>query len=382
VSRVRLCAGCGTNPIAYGGRKYCYACVPRVWKRPVRCKRCGSETDYFTAGLCRRCHRQGPLRASCLDCLAWSVNRHNKWLCEGCRSWHTRFGDWSQECASCHRSHVVNRAGYCRLCWLQAGAVRAPHAKRDVIGANRHGQQLWFADMFRQRRWGSTETVPAIDKHPRWPAGFPVAHRQFVLFEAAVVLDKARPYDIASSPVPALAAALDDITCDHGGAHGWNKRMCVMVCRAIHVLLAVQDTPGSPIRVSELAVLSQLPNTTIQPVLEVLSGAGMLEDDRQAPLEAWFERRTAGLAEPMRSEVRQWFHALRDGSAVAPRTRPRSIETVRHRVMTTTDVLFAWTTAGHYSLREISREDVAEVLPTDPSSEGRRSRACAASSAS
>ena len=142
--------------------------------------------------------------------------------------------------------------------------------------------------------------------------------------------------------MPVLAAALDRVVGEHAVVHGWSKTLRAMVCRGIHALLAVQDTPGSPIRTSELAVLSQLPNTTIQPVLEVLSAAGMLEDDRAPALEEWFERRTAGLAEPMRSEVRLWFCALRDGSTVAPRTRPRSIETVRHRVITVTDVLHAW----------------------------------------
>ena len=366
MTKVRLCAGCGVSPIAYGGRKYCYSCVPRVWKRPVCCKRCGSETDYFTAGLCRRCHRQGPLRNNCVDCFAWSVTRHHKWLCEACRSWHKRFGDSPRECRCCRRSLVCNRDRYCRLCWLQARAVRAPHAERDVIRANRDGQQLSFADMFRQRRWASAEPIAPINEPQRWPTGFPVAHRQLVLFEAPWILTPDHRYDVASSPVPVLAAALDRVGGEHAVVHGWSKTLRAMVCRGIHALLAVQNTPGSPIRTSELAVLSQLPNTTIQPVLEVLSAAGMLEEDRAPALEEWFERRTAGLAEPMRSEVRLWFCALRDGSTVAPRTRPRSIETVRHRVITVTDVLHAWSGAGHHSLREISREDIVAALPNDP----------------
>ena len=294
------------------------------------------------------------------------MTRHHKWLCEACRSWHKRFGDSPRECRCCRRSLVCNRDRYCRLCWLQARAVRAPHAERDVIRANRDGQQLSFADMFRQRRWASAEPIAPINEPQRWPTGFPVAHRQLVLFEAPWILTPDHRYDVASSPVPVLAAALDRVVGEHAVVHGWSKTLRAMVCRGIHALLAVQDTPGSPIRTSELAVLSQLPNTTIQPVLEVLSAAGMLEDDRAPALEEWFERRTAGLAEPMRSEVRLWFCALRDGSTVAPRTRPRSIETVRHRVITVTDVLHAWSGAGHHSLREISREDIVAALPNDP----------------
>lgn len=365
MTRVRLCAGCGVNPIAYSGREYCYVCVPRVWKRPVRCKRCGSENDYFTAGFCRRCHRQGPLRESCADCLAWSVTRHHKWLCEACRGWHTRFGESMAECGCCRRSLVLHRDGYCRLCWLQARDVRLPHAKRDVLGANRDGQQLWFADLFRQRRWASTELIASVEQPSRWPVGFPLTHRQLVLFDTPWVLDPTRSYDVVSSPLPHLARALDRVVDDHGAAHGWKRHMRVMAYRAIHAMLTVQDTPGAPIRASELVVLSQLPNTTIQPVLEVLSAAGMLDDDRAPALEVWFERRTFGLTEPMRSEVREWFHALRDGSTVAPRTRPRSIATVHHRVITVIEALFAWTAAGHQSLREVSRDEVLDTLPND-----------------
>lgn len=51
MTRPRLCAACGKNPVAYIGRECCYECVPRVWKRPAVCKRCGSATDYFTSGL-------------------------------------------------------------------------------------------------------------------------------------------------------------------------------------------------------------------------------------------------------------------------------------------------------------------------------------------
>jgi hypothetical protein len=266
---------------------------------------------------------------------------------------------------------VLNQAGYCRLCWLHAAANRLPKKKRDVIAANHDGQQLWFADMFRQRRWASHRPLAPADEQPRWPVGYPLAHRQLVLFEMPAVLDPTRPYDVASSPVPELAAALDHATAEHGAAHGWNARMCAMVCRAIHALLAIQDTPGSPIRTSELAAIYRLPNTTVKPVLEVLLSAGMLEDDRSPPLEEWFTQRTAGLSEPMRTEVREWFHALRDGTSVAPRTQPRNIDTVRGRVVAVTDVLQTWSDTGHQSLREISREEVIDALPTDPDQQRR-----------
>jgi hypothetical protein len=54
MSRPRPCAGCGVNPVAYAGREFCYDCVPRTWKKPPRCKLCGSAEDYYTNGRCRR----------------------------------------------------------------------------------------------------------------------------------------------------------------------------------------------------------------------------------------------------------------------------------------------------------------------------------------
>ena len=140
-----------------------------------------------------------------------------------------------------------------------------------------------------------------------------------------------------------------------------------MTIRGIRILLATQYTPGAPIKASEAAGLSALPFVMVQPVLDVLAAVGMLEDDRPAPLEAWFMAHTAGLAEPMRSETRIWFLALRDGSTIAPRTRPRRVSTVRHRVMTGSPALRAWTAAGHQSLREITSQDVRDVLPADGS---------------
>jgi len=151
MTRPRPCAGCGVNPVAYAGREFCYDCVPRTWKKPPRCKLCGSAEDYYTNGRCRRCHRSAHLVGSCLDCLAWGVTRHFGWLCEACLAWRRRFTE-PRECASCARMITVNARGYCRLCTRQASLVRPPHRSIDVAEACRHGHQLYFAGMFRQKR--------------------------------------------------------------------------------------------------------------------------------------------------------------------------------------------------------------------------------------
>jgi integrase len=359
VTRPRLCATCGVQPVAYGGRQFCYDCVPRVWKRPARCKRCGSTRDYFTAGLCRQCHRSGPWVDGCLDCQAWGVTRHHQWLCEACRGWRRRYGA-PQRCPSCQRQVVVNDRGYCRLCCRVASLSSPGHQVVDVVAGNRDGQQLFFADMILKKRKTPTRPGPAAADPPlRWPAGYPVTHRQLVLIACPRDLRRVIPLP-AISP---LAAALDRAVDTHAATHGWRSSLRISTARGIRVLLAAQDTPGAPITTSEALALTDVLNCTVQPVLEVLAGVGMLDDDRDAPLESWFVAKTERIAGPMATELRPWFEALRDGSTITPRTRARSIETVRHRVAAVVEALEGWTTAGHQSLREITRQDVIDVLP-------------------
>jgi hypothetical protein len=260
---------------------------------------------------------------------------------------------------------VVNARGYCRLCCRQAtvtNQLRPAHATLDMISINRHGQQLFFADLILKKRGKQPGVVtrrPA--RRVGWPSGYPVTHEQLVLFEW--------PYDLSGlsgrrvePSIPRLAAALQQAIEDHGDRHGWNKNMRERTWRGIRMLLAIQHTPGARITASEAAVLLDVRDTTVQPVLEVLASIDMLDDDRQPPLEAWFGAQTTGLPDPMRSEVSVWFHALRDGSTSAPRTRPRHIDTVRNSVWLVIPVLRTWAADGHQSLREITRDDVIETL--------------------
>lgn len=366
MTRLRPCADCGVDPIAYAGRKYCYGCVPRVWKRPPRCKLCGSEEDYFTAGRCRGCHRQAPVLDSCTDCLAWGVTRRRAGRCQGCQSWRVRFGHSTTPCLSCGRDAVVNGRGHCRLCCRQAHLVRVPHQSGDVAVANRHGQQLFLVDLFRQKR---PEPPASPTRTAPWPARYPVAHRQLLIWPAG--LDPARDLPagrragLGAPPLPDLLAALEQVLHDHAGRYGWRDTLTSTVGTTIRILLSTQDTPGAPIPISHAsAVTTTLGLRNLTAVCEVLTDAGMLDDDREPPLESWFTRQVAPLAEPMAEEVRLWFTVLRDGSTTPPRSRPRNIHTVRAAVTRVTPALRAWTAAGHRSLREISRQDVLDVLPT------------------
>lgn len=77
-------------------------------------------------------------------------------------AWHRRF-DEPRQCPSCQRVVLVNARGYCRLCCRQANRVRPAHRSMDVSDANRHGQQLFIADLFRQKR----PTPPAQGRRDR-----------------------------------------------------------------------------------------------------------------------------------------------------------------------------------------------------------------------
>jgi hypothetical protein len=203
MTRPRPCAGCGVNPVAHYGREFCYDCLPRTWKKPPRCKLCGSTEDYCTNGRCCRCHRSAHLVGSCLDCLAWGVTRHFGCLCEACLGWRRRFSE-PRECASCSRMVTVNARGYCRLCTRQAGLVRLPHCSIDVTEACRNGQQLYFAGTFRQKR-----LAPEPRPQPQlpWPGQYPVPYRQLVLFDAERDLTAGRRAGFPAPPLPGPAAS-------------------------------------------------------------------------------------------------------------------------------------------------------------------------------
>jgi hypothetical protein len=362
MTRIRLCAGCGVNPIAYYGRRYCYACVPRARTKPLLCKRCGSDSDYFTGGLCRRCHRQAPVITSCRDCLAWGITRTHGGVCQACRGWNRRFGP-PQQCPSCWRVVVVNARGYCRLCCRQAHLVRLPHQAVDVIEANRYGQQLFIADLFRHKR----PAPPAVARLAGWPAQYPVAHRQLALFDLERDYSAARPSQLAL-PCPDLAAALEQGITEHAHRHGWGKGLETNTRGAVRMLLATQDTPGAPITASAAAALTTSRSLdNLKAVLEILAAAGMLDDDRQPSLDVYLERQICGLPQPMADELREWFRVMREGSTTPPRSRPRQPATIRARVASAAPPLRSWSTiSGYCSLREVSRHDVINVLSAEP----------------
>ncbi len=363
-----ICGRCNANPVGYFGRECCFTCVPRKRRAPHVCKRCGN-TDIYMSGLCRRCHRLAPLVDSCRDCLAWGVTRHHKWLCEGCRGWRARYGDVAVDCPSCARHVIVNHRGFCRLCCRMATTANQldpTHKVLEVAALNRAGQQLYFADMILNKRGkhpGTRRPSAGTRRRSSWPPGIPVTHEQHVLFTwprtfNADIITRLRP------PIPALAAALHRALTEHGERHGWSQAQHDATWRGVRVLLALQNTPGALISVSEATVLLDVAHTSVRPVLDVLESVDMIRDDREPALQSWFETRSAGLPDDIGHELASWFHALRDGSTTPPRMRPRNTKTVRSVVGIVLPILTTWAADGHQSLREITRDHVIDALPT------------------
>jgi hypothetical protein len=318
-------------------------------------------TLYYSAGLCQRCHRFAPqVIDSCVDCYCWGVTRTTSWLCEGCRGWRRRF-PVPAICPSCGRTIAVNAEGFCRLCWRQSVGERPHGTGLGVVAVNRHGQQLFFADLFRRKRL-RTGHEPSGVAHHRHYRSYPVAYQQLTLLDLPRDLNYARQHGFSDPPDPVFAALLDQAVWDHVHAHGWSKTRLNAARQGIRILLSLQDTPGAAIKASEVASLGQILFAQ-QPILDILSSAGLLDDDREPPIVGWFARQIDGLPDLMRVELRIWFDILRLGSTTPPRSRPRSDTTVRLRVRYAMPALRAWAADGHVSLREITRDHIQQALP-------------------
>jgi hypothetical protein len=311
------------------------------------------------------------------------VTRHTRWLCHGCASWrrtHRTVG----ACRSCRQPRALDRTGACRLCWRQVVVVRRSlhhHRPVDLLWANRHGQQLFLAHMLATNGQRHRVTVrlqqnpqpePGQRQRPRrrqaavspsaHSPAYPVTHRQLLLFELPPDLTQVGRRGFPDPPDSRLAAWLEQLTWNHAAHHGWSAGRRKTVRQAIRILLALQPTPGAPIRASDVACMATI-GLPVRPVLAILQRAGMLEDDRNPAIERWFDHQIAGLPAAMASELCVWFEVLLHGSQSQPRARPRAEVTIRTRLHWALPTLQAWAEAGHQSLREISRDDVLTALP-------------------
>ena len=356
--QLRRCAICCDKPRAQQGQVHCYDCAPGGPFSPPACHKCASVIDLYADGLCGRCHPAGPRTVdSCQYCHAWGATRYHAWVCWACRGWNIKY--LLGVCAICETVRAVDPHGVCRLCLRTASRSRGgPRNSIDLIGSNRHGQQLFFADMHKALTRQGPQTFEALVDPPIPP---PVSHRQLVLFVMAHDLSPGLGV-VRQPPIPELAAGLEALARAHTRRHRWHYNYAYTVRAGLKVLLGLQDTPGAAITRTETAVLNQcrLPERAVCAILEE---AGMLVDDRTPAVQRWFERIAADLPAPMISELRVWLDVMAHGSTVPPRRRPRSEISIRVYLGSAQPALCLWANDGHRSLREIDRSDLTAVLP-------------------
>lgn len=265
-----------------------------------------------------------------------------------------------QRCATCSRQQPVNDRGSCRLCWRHAYLTRRPGERIDLAGANRYGQQLFFAGMHSPHngyRPPARPCPPPVRDSPTRPAG-----GQLDLFAPDPIIDGARRYGFPDPPSAAFASALDTASCEHAARHGWAASTTRRARIALRVLLGMAGAAHGPLRSTDVLRLVPL-KLSAAPVLAILAAADALDDDRPAPIDAWFTRKVSDLPAPMASELRAWFDIMHRGSTSPPRCRPRADVTIHTRLGWALPTLHAWAQAGHLSLREITRDDVIQALP-------------------
>lgn len=360
MSPPRTCTSCAAKPVARKTLRFCFDCLPGGPHTPPPCRKCGVDGDYFSAGLCSRCHQYAPQPVgSCLECHAWGATRTHKWLCRACINWRKEYPTLDR-CGSCQHTHHVGRGGWCRLCWRHGADARQatrrlrPYRPIDVAAANREGQQLFFADMGRRSVPRRVRVLPP----PRPPRRRPPS--QLDLFDAPPNT-WANRHGLPEPPRTARSNALEALVRDHGQRHGWSPNTILRTRLAMRIL-AGRHTPEGLFRASDVITLQAF-KLTAAPVIAVLDEAGLLDDDRVPTIVTWFERTVADLPATMRDELRVWFDVLYRGSATPPRSRPRAPATIRVRLDWALPTLRVWAAAGHTSLREISRADVLAALP-------------------
>lgn len=360
----RPCTRCGQRPVKSAQSDYCYPCQPGGPVTPPPCRKCGSTTDFYTAGLCIRCHRFSPLTVdSCPDCHAWGTRRGNNWLCEGCRSWRRNHPDRAA-CRICHRTQHVND-GVCRLCRKQALWLPNDTAGHATL-IRRWGHQLFFADMFTGLGVRGTRATAAEQRrhlaarpiHVRRP----VRYQQLVAFTLPRDLHAGQRQGFPEPPDPRLVAYLDACVTEHAARHGWDTKVATRARMGLHILLGLQDTPGAAINASDVAALSFL-DVPVRPILDVLAAFSFLHDDRVPTIERWFADKTADLPAAVATDLRWWFEVMLHGHTSPPRSKPRAPRTIQSKLRWALPALHAWAEAGCTHLREITRDDVLAVLP-------------------
>ena len=343
---------------------FCFTCWPGGPVAPPPCLRCGSRFEYYSNGICARCHPGGnPAVDSCRDCHAWGVTRRHDWHCGACKHWRRTYPTVA-DCPTCGHARHIGRHGVCRLCHKQAMRLRGPSGEYDAAFANRHGQQLFFALNVPKNPVNRKVVGIGVASPTAMPSSTRAAvdYRQLTLFGFRPDLAAHGRAGLQLRGRTERAAALEVLARQIGRHHGWSKRKTSDTCIGLRIVLGIQDDPNGPINASDVEQLRRI-GLTVVSVLTVLTEAGALNDDRTSALDSWVIPRIEALPEPMRSELNCWFDVMKNGSTTPPRRRPRTEITIQLHLRWALPVLQAWAAEGHSSLREITKAMVLDALP-------------------
>ncbi|MDN4175227.1 MULTISPECIES: hypothetical protein [Nocardioides] len=378
------CNACQSNRVAWTRPRvdFCYQCLPGGPFAAPPCNRCRSRTDYFSQGLCSRCHpRSSEHVGSCKGCLAWGVYPRYNWTCWSCRWWQRHYPKGT--CSSCGRtSHVSDRQA-CRLCLENARLDQEPGRAPDVTAANQHSQQLFFANMVfkrratpvpdyvrRDRRW-STKTKNQLPYEPGTSFD-DNALEQLILFDMdpdpAVLRQRLLVED---SELTRYCAA---IVADHARRYGWSVKQRNAVTQSLRLLQILRPTSTAKVRASDVVALRRY-DGTITSTLDVLAEAGLLIEDVPTRVERYFNAKfieSGALPDTMRGHLQLWLQIMLGGSRQAPRQVPREPETVEIHIQGLAPVVQAWVEAGRQSFAEISTDDILAALAALPAGTSHR----------
>ena len=209
----------------------------------------------------------------------------------GCAAWREKYPTpptaEGSAAAPAAAALTLGAHGVCRLCFKHATYVREPNEPFDPIAANKHGQQLFFADMFTQhkdpvrRPAVATESAPAASTE--WPQP-PEPHwlipqdQQLTLFPAKPDLAAHGRAGLHKQPTWTTSRSWRPWQrARHHPPLDLRQRYDAII--GVRIMLGIQDDGRAPIRASEVEALRDI-DLPVWSVIKILSTAGALIEDR------------------------------------------------------------------------------------------------------
>jgi site-specific recombinase XerC len=309
---------------------------------------------------------------SCKHCDCWGVRA----ICEGCSSW-KRQNHPVGDCTRCGREGIPLLGGLCRACCLHIDQ-HGSHARTQAW------TQLWFGGELAPRlavRAGTLGYVAPQQKAraraaARRPPAPPISLHLAVPGQT-VLFDARRDWsciavgtlDQLPSLTPAAQALLTEFR-QHAQAHGWDDEVRRLAARSLRIVLAWAGA-DAPIHEADIRNISTgRPGTSGRRMMQFLASRNLIIPDPARELdihEQAIEHRLQGLPPGIAGQLHRWVLVLRGEGR--RQHRPMSFETIRKYLGYLTPVLTLWA-ARITSLREITAEDIREILKQRPGQPG------------